>query len=66
VLYRNHKNGKLYRWIADAVDCTNARDGTAVVVYCPLEQPDVICVRERSEFLAKFIRAEHGGEGEMP
>lgn len=56
--WRNKKNGKLYRLLHHAVDCTNARDGLAVVVYCPEENPDLISVREKSEFEAKFDKVE--------
>lgn len=57
-IWRNRKNGKLYRVLHHAVDCTNARDGQAVIVYCPDDRPDFICVREKDEFEAKFIRVE--------
>lgn len=56
--WRNKKNGKLYRVLHHAVDCTNARDGQAVIVYCPDDRPDFICVREKAEFEAKFIPVE--------
>jgi len=56
--WRNKKNGKLYHVLHHAVDCTNARDGQAVVVYCPDDRPDFICVREKAEFEAKFIPVE--------
>lgn len=57
-IWRNRKNGKLYRVLHHAVDCTNARDGQAVIVYCPDDRADFICVREKDEFEAKFIRVE--------
>jgi len=53
-LYRNKKNGRLYRFLHYAVDCTNARDGNPVVVYCPDDRPDFICTRDRDEFEVKF------------
>ena len=45
ILYRNKKNGKLYAFLAKAVDCTNERDGLPVVVYCPQDDPQMISVR---------------------
>ena len=50
----NKKNGKRYVVMAEGIDCTNARDGTPVIVYYPEDNPNLICVRERTEFLAKF------------
>jgi len=57
-IWRNKKNGNLYRVLHHAVDCTNVRDGQAVIVYCPDDRPDFICVREKVEFEAKFIPEE--------
>jgi hypothetical protein len=54
MLYRHIKTGKRYHWIAAAVDCTNSRDGTAVVIYCPDDDGHAIYVRDRAEFEAKF------------
>jgi len=56
--WRNIKNGNLYRVLHHAVDCTNARDGQDVIVYCPDDRPDFICVREKAEFEAKFVPAD--------
>lgn len=57
-LYRNRKNGRLYRILHRALDCTNARDGTPVVVYRPEEAPGpdpaLVFVRDEAEFLTKF------------
>ncbi len=50
----NKKNGKRYVVMAEGIDCTNVRDGTPVIVYYPEDNPALICVRERAEFLAKF------------
>lgn len=54
-LWRNKKNAKLYRVLHHAVDCTNARDGQPVIVYCPDDRPDFVCVRDKDEFEVKFI-----------
>lgn len=50
----NKKNGKRYVVMTEGIDCTNERDGTPVIVYYPEDNPKLICVRERTEFLAKF------------
>lgn len=53
-VFINKKNGKRYRQMAEGIDCTNARDGTPVVIYYPEDNPALICVREKSEFSRKF------------
>ena len=55
MLYRHIKTGKIYRWLAAGVDCTNSRDGTAVAIYCPKDDTHTIFVRDRAEFDAKFL-----------
>ena len=54
IAYRHKKTGKTYFWLAAAVDCTNSRDGTLVVVYCPDDDEHTIYTREDSEFHEKF------------
>ena len=53
--YRNIKNNNVYIVLGSAIDCTNERDGTDVVVYYPENKKDFLCVREKTEFLTKFI-----------
>ena len=53
--YRNIKNGNVYIVINQAIDCTNVRDGTEVMVYYPENNKDLLCVRDKKEFLVKFI-----------
>jgi voltage-gated potassium channel len=54
-VYRNKKNGQLYHVIHRAQDCTNARDGTPVVVYAPVDNPSGLTfVRDQAEFDVKF------------
>ncbi len=53
-LYRNKKKQTLYRVLHRAVDCTNARDGTPVIVYTPVEGEPLVFVRDEAEFLEKF------------
>lgn len=52
--YINRKNGKRYVVLAEGIDCTNARDGTPVIVYHPEDNPNRVCVREKAEFIVKF------------
>jgi hypothetical protein len=52
--YKNIKNGNIYKILSHAIDCTNNRDGTKVIVYCPLNNELLICVREETEFYIKF------------
>lgn len=52
--YRHKKTGTLYRKLGDAIDCTNSRDGTHVVLYeCPTGA-NTLYVREAQEFAEKF------------
>lgn len=51
------KTGNIYTVITDsAIDCTNERDGTQVVVYCNVE--GMWFVREAKEFWQKFEKKE--------
>ena len=52
--YKNKKNGNMYIVLNHAIDCTNERDGTDVIIYYPENNKEFLCVRERNEFLAKF------------
>lgn len=54
MIYRHHKTGNLYRHLAFAVDCTNTRDGTPMVIYCPLDNGHSIYVRDKAEHEQKF------------
>lgn len=55
MLFRNKKTGKMYDMLYKAIDCTNARDGTRVVVYRKHEDySGVVFVRELEEFYEKF------------
>ena len=54
--YRNIKNGNVYCVVNQAIDCTNERDGTEVIIYYPESNKDFLCVREKKEFLVKFIK----------
>ena len=53
--YRNIKNGNFYEVIReDVINCTNANDGQIMVMYKSLEHPELLFVREKSEFYIKF------------
>lgn len=54
MLFRHKKTGNIYRKLANGIDCTNSRDGTEVVVYCPDDNEHTIYVREIVEFHAGF------------
>jgi len=53
--YRNIKNGNVYTILNQAIDCTNERDGTEVIIYYPENKKELLCVREKKEFFIKFI-----------
>lgn len=52
--YRHKKTGNIYRHLAWATDCTNERDGTSVVIYCPDDDEHTIYVRDAKEHEEKF------------
>jgi hypothetical protein len=54
--YRHKKTGSLYVMLSQAIDCTNARDGTPVVVYAPKGDMVRVYVRDEAEFVEKFDR----------
>lgn len=62
--YRHKKTGSLYVMLSQAIDCTNSRDGTPVVVYAPKGDMARVYVRDESEFNEKFepvasVRGSH-------
>ena len=56
MLWRNNKNLNLYKILYIATDCTNSRDGTKMVVYCPTDRPEQVFVRDAAEFMVKFTK----------
>lgn len=63
----HHKSGRRYLLLAFAIDCTNARNGKEVAIYCPDDNEHTIYVRELDEFNAKFspekpVTESEGGE----
>ncbi len=55
MIYIHKKTGKCYRMLAHAVDCTNSRSPSPMIVYCPDDNEHSIFVREEGEF-----RRRHG------
>ncbi|MCK9369201.1 DUF1653 domain-containing protein [Candidatus Dojkabacteria bacterium] len=52
-LYRNCKNGNVYKIIGNAINCTNDRDGEKMVIYSPVGSFKTY-VRKEKEFFEKF------------
>jgi len=50
------KTGNRYMVIGECLNCTNANDGQEMVIYTNSDYK--VFVRERAEFLEKFIREE--------
>jgi hypothetical protein len=66
-IYRNNKTGLLYKYLADATDCSNTKDHhpetTRMVIYCQVTEQvnetylndlSKLYVREQQEFKKKF------------
>ena len=62
MLYRHLKTGNLYRLIAEGRDCTNARDGEQVAIYCRDGEQHPFFVRELTEFHQKFQPLDQAAE----
>jgi len=58
MIYRHLKTGNRYRLIAEGCDCTNARDGLKVAIYCREEEDQPRFVRDLAEFHQKFEAVE--------
>lgn len=54
IKFKHNKTGSIYRLLGYAVDCTNIRNGTECVVYCPDNKSNRIYVRDQKEFFDKF------------
>lgn len=52
--YTHKKTGQRYVMLTPAIDCTNARDGTPVVVYALKGDCARVCVRDEAEFHERF------------
>ena len=59
---RHNKTGNIYLILkVGAIDCTNERDGTRVVVYAPADNENTIYIREEAEFFDKFSEMDTWG-----
>ena len=53
--YKHLKTGNIYEVIRDdVINCTNANDEQIMVLYKSEKSPDLLFVREKTEFLQKF------------
>lgn len=54
-LFKHLKTGNIYEMLRDdVINCTNANDDQIMVMYKREDLPDLIFVREKSEFYQKF------------
>ena len=54
-LFKHLKTGNTYEMLRDdVINCTNANDDQIMVMYKRADLPDLIFVREKSEFYQKF------------
>jgi len=54
-LFIHKKTGNVYQVVGECLNCTNAQDGQEMVIYA---KDGKTFVREKREFLEKFIPAE--------
>lgn len=52
--FKNNKTGNIYTVLHKGTDRTNSRDGLAVIVYSPVNNPLEVSVRDEQEFNEKF------------
>ncbi|WP_033337306.1 hypothetical protein [Thioalkalivibrio thiocyanodenitrificans] len=53
-VYRNNKTGGHYLVLREAIDCTNERDGTRVLIYKAFDASGSLYVRDAEQFMEKF------------
>ena len=59
---RHNKTGNIYFILkVGAIDCTNKRYGTKVVVYAPDDDENTIYIRDETEFFDKFSMLDISG-----
>lgn len=58
-VFIHKKTGNKYVVIGECLNCTNAQDGQEMVVY---SRGGKVFVREKSEFLKKFVPEKVDGE----
>lgn len=64
--YRNNKTGVVYLHRGTAIDATNSRDGTVVVLYQSADDPTRVYVRDAREFDQMFTRIPDGPKKRGP
>lgn len=53
--FKHLKTGNIYEMLRDdVINCTNVNDGQVMVLYKSDKHPDMIFVREKTEFYSKF------------
>ena len=57
--FRNKKNGMIYTYIDEVINCTNAQDGQVMILYT---KDNLLFVREKEEFFQKFERIINGSK----
>ena len=65
MLYRNIKTSKKYKWISVVVNTTNSQDGQKMVLFHPIDNPEMLFVRELFEFGSKFQLIDPAGNPEQ-
>jgi hypothetical protein len=59
VKFRHLKTGDIYEMVReDVINCTNVNDHQIMVLYKRPEYPELIFVREKTEFYEKFKSIE--------
>lgn len=56
-IYLHNKTGNKYLLVSQAIDCTNAREGVPMAVYCRLDDRTALYVRDFFEFKEKFTKS---------
>jgi Protein of unknown function (DUF1653). len=54
IIYKHIKTGNLYKILHQAIDCTNSRDGTKVIIYSKVGEEEKVYVRDEKEWEEKF------------
>ena len=54
MLFRHKITRVVYRYLASAIDRTDSREFTPVIVYCPDDNEHTIYVKEATEFDKEF------------
>lgn len=60
-VYKHNKTGKLYSFLDEVINATNANDGQVMILYVTTIAEGPIYVREKEEFLTKFTKVNNDG-----